>query len=150
METLGSSVRVISMCVCVCVCVCLTDSVEFSGGDLADSRVRTGDDRYLAVQPGLALAFPAEHRELVRKRRTRIRWSSRGTRGTAERKRHARARRSWTAVRDWPGEGKRLARYGLSSRRRGDPFDSRTLSTAVFAITTPTEITSDEPSRQCY
>lgn len=41
--------------------VVITDSVELSGGDLPDARVRAGDDGDLAVQPGLTRAFAAEH-----------------------------------------------------------------------------------------
>lgn len=39
----------------------LTDFVELLGGDFADARVRPGHDGRLAVQPGLARTFPAEH-----------------------------------------------------------------------------------------
>lgn len=39
----------------------LTDSIEFLRGDFADARVRTRDNRYFAVQPGLARTLAAEH-----------------------------------------------------------------------------------------
>lgn len=38
-----------------------TDSVEFSGRNFADARVRTSDDGGLAVQSGRTRAFSAEH-----------------------------------------------------------------------------------------
>lgn len=42
-------------------CRVITDSVELFGSDFPDARVRAGDDGDLAVQPGLARAFTAEH-----------------------------------------------------------------------------------------
>lgn len=39
----------------------LTKSIEFFGSDLADARVRTGDNGSFSIQPGLTLALTAEH-----------------------------------------------------------------------------------------